>query len=308
MGETILVTGAAGFIGSSLAERLFDEGHYVIGIDNFQTSDPRGRRMAHAEWIRHDVREPLSVRADKIYHLACPASPPAYQDDPVYTMETAFIGTLNVLRCAEECGARVLVASTSEVYGEPLEHPQREALRTHLDPMGPRSCYDLGKALGETLCAAFKDSLELRIARIFNTYGPGMDPEDGRVVSNFITQALAGDPLTVYGDGSQTRSFCYVADMVTALIKLMDGDIADGIPVNLGNPDERTVIQVARDVLEMTESSSEIEFEDLPKDDPTKRCPDIRLARTVLNWEPEVDWEVGLHATVEWFRKQEIPF
>lgn len=308
--KTILVTGGAGFIGKSLITSLVSAGHEVIAMDNFYSSLANFRDLAQlpspddVEWIRHDVREPFSVRCDEIYHLACPASPPTYQEDPIYTIETCVKGTINAFKCAEEVGARVLLASTSEVYGEPLEHPQAETLLSHVNSIGPRACYDLGKAISESVAITFSEErdVETRIARIFNTYGPGMDPADGRVISNFICQAIAAEPITVYGDGLQTRSFCHVSDMVRGLRRLMDIDIAEGVPVNLGNPDERTILSIAKRIIEITGSPSEIVFEDLPVDDPTRRCPDVSVAG-VLGWRPTTDLDRGLIDTISYFER-----
>lgn len=303
MSRTILVTGAAGFIGRNLCATLANDDAEIIALDNFKTSTEKVKPLlSPCEWIRHDVRDPFEIPCDEIYHLACPASPPRYQDDPIYTIETAVKGTINAFRCAESVGARILFASSSEIYGQPLETPQREEMLTHFSPMGPRACYDGGKALGEAIAECFcDDGVETRIARIFNTYGPGMDPEDGRVVSNFVTQALEGEPMTVYGDGSQTRSLCYVSDLVSGLIRLMEIDIAEGAPVNLGNPSEMSILELARKIRHMTNSESEIVHEDLPKNDPTRRCPDISVAR-VLGWAPKIPVERGLELTINYFR------
>jgi UDP-glucuronate decarboxylase len=306
----ILVTGGAGFIGSHLCERLLGEGHDVICLDNFFT----GRRANiiklldnhHFELIRHDVIEPILVEVDQIYNLACPASPIHYQYNPVKTVKTSVMGMINMLGLAKRVRARILQASTSEVYGDPLLHPQTEEYWGNVNPIGLRSCYDEGKRIAETLMMDYhrQNHVDTRIARIFNTYGPRMLENDGRVVSNFIVQALRGEPLTLYGSGQQTRSFCYVDDLVEALIRLMNvEDVHD--PVNLGNPGEFTIRQLADEVLKMCESKSEIEFRPLPEDDPKQRQPNITRAQKLLGWNPTIALHEGLSMTVAYFRSNE---
>ncbi|MCA9024659.1 MAG: SDR family oxidoreductase [Planctomycetaceae bacterium] len=303
---TIAVTGGAGFLGSHLCERLLDRGDEVICVDNFFSG--RKANIAHLmdnprfEVIRHDIVHPLYLEADQIYNLACPASPVAYQYNPIKTIKTSTVGMVNVLGLAKRCRARVLHTSTSEVYGDPDVHPQREDYWGNVNPLGPRSCYDEGKRVAESLCINYHEAhgVEVRIVRIFNTYGPRMDPNDGRVVSNFIMQALRGEPLTIYGDGSQTRSFCYVDDLIEGFLRMMDQD--DIGPVNLGNPVENTMHELAQAVLEVTGSKSTLTHVDLPKDDPKQRCPDISKAKSLLKWEPKVDLKTGLGKTTEYYR------
>ena len=302
----VLVTGGAGFVGSTLCRRLLEDQHDVIVVDNFYT----GRREnlpEGVELIEHDICEPLPALGslDRVYNLACPASPPHYQRDPIFTLRTSVAGTLNVLELARSKGARFLQASTSEVYGDPEVHPQPESYRGSVNTLGPRACYDEGKRAAEAACMDYErvHGLEVRIARIFNTYGPRMDPGDGRVVSNFIVQALRGEPLTLYGDGSQTRSFCFVTDLVDGLIRLMEHPTNPG-PVNLGNPDERSVADLARIVLELTGKQSELVRRPLPADDPKVRCPDLTRARSELGYEPHVSLEEGLRTAIEWFSTQ----
>ncbi len=306
--KTILVTGGAGFLGSHLCDRLLERGDDVLCLDNFVTG--RKANIKHLlehprfELIRHDVVRPVFVEADQIYNLACPASPEAYQWNPIKTIKTSTVGTVNVLGLAKRCQARILHASTSEVYGDPEVHPQTEDYWGHVNPLGPRSCYDEGKRVAESLCMNYHlaHGVEVRIIRIFNTYGPRMDPKDGRVISNFIMQALRGDPLTVYGDGSQTRSFCYVDDLIEGMMRMMDQDEEIG-PVNLGNPGEYSMLELTEHVLAITGSKSEIIHKELPADDPQKRCPDITKAKQVLdNWEPEYPLKDGLQKTVEYYR------
>jgi UDP-glucuronate decarboxylase len=306
--RTILVTGGAGFLGSHLCERLLDRGDNVICVDNFFTG--RKENILHLmgnprfEVVRHDIVHPLYLEAEQIYNLACPASPVAYQYNPIKTIKTSTVGMVNVLGLAKRCRARVLQASTSEVYGDPMVHPQTEDYWGHVNPIGPRSCYDEGKRVAESLCMNYHLShgLEVRIIRIFNTYGPRMDPNDGRVISNFITQALRGEPLTVYGDGQQTRSFCYCDDLIRGMMLLMDQDQHVG-PVNIGNPGEYTMLELAQEVLKATGSTSEIRHVDLPKDDPKQRCPDITRAKAWLGWSPEVNLPTGLSHTVPYYRQ-----
>ncbi len=307
--KRILVTGGAGFIGSHLCERLLADGHNVLCVDNFFTGtrDNVAHLLSnpHFELLRHDVTFPLYVEVDEIYNLACPASPIHYQHDPVQTTKTSVHGAINMLGLAKRVRARILQASTSEVYGDPKEHPQREGYWGHVNPIGMRSCYDEGKRCAETLFFDYyrQHGLRIKVARIFNTYGPNMHPNDGRVVSNFIVQALRGDPITVYGDGRQTRSFCYVDDLVEALVRLMNSPDACTGPVNLGNPEEFTILELAQKVVALTGARSEIVFKSLPSDDPVQRCPDISLARQMLGWQPSVRLQDGLVKTVSYFRK-----
>lgn len=303
-----LVTGGSGFIGSHLCQRLLDMGHDVLAADNFYSSD---RHNVHEllpnprfELMRHDVTFPLYVEVDEIYHLACPASPVYYQRDPVQTTKTCVHGSINMLGLAKRLGARILLTSTSEVYGDPAVHPQSESYWGNVNPIGIRSCYDEGKRAAETLFFDYhrQHGLPIKVARIFNTYGPRMQPDDGRVVSNFIVQALKGEPLTVFGDGSQTRSFCYIDDMVDGLISLMNSPREVTGPVNLGNPGEFTMIELAKQVIALTDSDCELQHLPLPADDPVRRRPDISRAREVLGWEPAVPLSEGLARTVDYFR------
>jgi len=301
-----LVTGGAGFIGSHLCERLLDRGEEVLCLDNFFTG--RKENVSHLlghsrfELVRHDITEPIRVEVDRIYNLACPASPVHYQYNPVKTIKTNVLGALHTLGLAKRVKARILQASTSEVYGDPVEHPQTESYWGNVNPVGLRSCYDEGKRVAETLFFDYhrQNGVDIRVARIFNTYGPRMVIDDGRVVSNFIVQALRGEALTVYGEGSQTRSFCYVSDLVDAIIRFMDCDGFTG-PVNMGNPEEFTIRQLAEAILRITGSSSKVISKPLPADDPVRRCPDIRLAREKLGWSPTVSLEEGLEKTVAYF-------
>ncbi|MFN4195109.1 MAG: UDP-glucuronic acid decarboxylase family protein [Thermosynechococcus sp.] len=304
----ILVTGGAGFIGSHLVDRLMEAGHEVICLDNYFTGTKRNvlRWMGHPnfELIRHDITDPIRLEVDQIYHLACPASPVHYQYNPVKTIKTNVMGTLHMLGLAKRVKARFLLASTSEVYGDPLVHPQSESYWGNVNPIGIRSCYDEGKRVAETLTFDYhrQNNVDVRVARIFNTYGPKMQVNDGRVVSNFIVQALQGTPLTVYGDGSQTRSFCYVSDLVEGLIRLMNSDYIG--PVNLGNPDEYTVLELAQKIQALINPGVEIQFKPLPSDDPQRRRPDITLARTVLGWQPTVPLLEGLQRTIPDFAER----
>jgi UDP-glucuronate decarboxylase len=307
-----LVTGGAGFLGSHLCSRLVEEGHHVICLDNFYTGRLENVRHLlegpHArsfEIVRHDVVERTYAEVDQIFHLACPASPVHYQHNPVRTLKTAVIGTMNMLELAHQTGARMLLSSTSEIYGEPEVHPQREDYWGHANPIGKRSCYDEGKRCGEALAVAYAahHGVSVRIVRIFNTYGPRMHEEDGRVVSNFINQALRGRALTIYGDGSQTRSLCYQTDLIEGLIRMM-ALASDPGPVNLGNPTEMTVQEIADLILKLTGSTSGIEHRPLPSDDPTRRRPDITRARHVLGWEPHVTPEQGIAETIEYYRSR----
>ncbi|MEM1061233.1 MAG: UDP-glucuronic acid decarboxylase family protein [Planctomycetota bacterium] len=306
--HTSLITGGAGFLGSHLCERLLERGEDVICLDNFYTGSKRNIRhlLGHPrfELVRHDIVHPIYIEADRIYNLACPASPAAYQANPIKTIKTSTVGMVNLLGLAKRCHARVLHASTSEVYGDPDVHPQSEDYWGHVNPIGPRSCYDEGKRVAESLCVNYAEShgMEVRIVRIFNTYGPRMDPLDGRVISNFINQALRGEPLTVYGDGEQTRSFCYCDDLVDGFLRMMDHG-ADPGPVNLGNPGEYSMLQLAEEVLAVTGSESAVTHEPLPVDDPRRRCPDITKAREVLGWEPATPLRKGLEATVEYYEQ-----
>ena len=305
----VLVTGGAGFIGSHLCRRLLDLGHEVLAVDNFSSSSRRnlGDLLSESrfEFIRHDVTFPLYVEVDQVYHLACPASPIHYQRDPVQTTKTCVVGSLNMLGLAKRLGAPVLLSSTSEVYGDPAVHPQSETYWGNVNPIGPRSCYDEGKRAAETLFFDYhrQHKLKIKVARIFNTYGPRMHPNDGRVVSSFIVQALSGQPLTLHGDGSQTRSFCYVDDTVEGLIRLMNSPGEVTGPVNIGNPDEFTMLELAKKVLAMTGSTSPVEYHPLPVDDPVRRRPDITRAREILGWEPTIDFQAGLTQTVDYFRE-----
>ncbi|NHZ46107.1 UDP-glucuronic acid decarboxylase family protein [Nitratidesulfovibrio liaohensis] len=305
--KRILVTGGAGFIGSHLCRRLLDRGAEVLCVDNFFTGsrDHVQEMQDHPrfELLRHDITFPLYVEVDEIYNLACPASPIHYQFDPVQTTKTCVHGSINMLGLAKRVKARILQASTSEVYGDPETHPQTEDYWGRVNPIGPRSCYDEGKRCAETLFTDYhrQHGVPIRIARIFNTFGPRMHPNDGRVVSNFILQALQDKPITIYGDGSQTRSFCYVDDMVDGLTALMHAPDDAHLPVNLGNPEERTILNLAEIIIEFVNSRSTIDFRPLPQDDPRRRRPDIAQAREKLGWEPKVSMEEGLRKTVEYF-------
>jgi UDP-glucuronate decarboxylase len=306
--KKILVTGGAGFIGSHLCEALLQQGHDVVCLDNYYTGSKENilhlRTNPHFEIVRHDLIHPITLEVDAIYNLACPASPVHYQFNPVKTVKTNVMGTLNMLGLAKRVKARILQASTSEVYGDPSMHPQKEGYLGNVNCIGLRACYDEGKRVAETLMMDYhrQHGVDIRIARIFNTYGPRMAINDGRVVSNFIVQALRGKPITVYGEGLQTRSFCYVSDMVAGLVALMDQDKTIG-PVNLGNPGEFTILNLAEMVKSMTRSSSPILFEPLPADDPVQRRPDISLAEALLAWSPQIPLEEGLEKTVAYFRQ-----
>ena len=303
----ILVTGGAGFLGSHLCERLLTEGHEIICLDNFFTGRKANiaRLLGHPafELVRHDVTEPFKFEVDQIYNLACPASPPHYQHNPIKTIKTSVLGAIHCLGLAKRTRARVFQASTSEVYGDPEVHPQPESYRGCVNPIGIRACYDEGKRCAETLFFDYhrQNGVDIRVARIFNTYGPRMLPDDGRVVSNFIVQALRGSDLTIYGDGSQTRSFCYVDDLIDGFIRLMNHPTLTG-PVNLGNPGEFTMLELAELVLKKTGSRSKITFLPLPGDDPKQRQPDISLAQRELAWSPKIPLEQGLDATIDYFR------
>jgi UDP-glucuronate decarboxylase len=306
--QRVLVTGGAGFLGSHLCERLIRDGHDVLCVDNFFTGTRSNiaHLLGHAQFelMRHDITFPLYVEVDKIYNLACPASPVHYQFDPVQTTKTSVIGAINMLGLAKRTKARILQASTSEVYGDPSVHPQPESYWGNVNPIGPRSCYDEGKRCAETLFFDYHRQLKLdvRVVRIFNTYGPRMHPNDGRVVSNFIMQALRGDDITIYGDGRQTRSFCYVDDLIDGMVRMMESDAAAPGPVNIGNPKEFTMLELAQAVVAQTGSKSRIVHRELPQDDPRQRQPDIALARQRLGWEPAVPLEQGLERTIEYFR------
>lgn len=306
----IVVTGGAGFIGLHLCERLLDLGHEVLCLDDFSTSWLHEevdslRRRKKLQFVHHDVQQPYDFACDRLYHLACPASPVHYQRDPVRTIKTAFLGTMHALQNAERCGARVLIASTSEVYGDPSVSPQPETYFGNVNTLGIRSCYDEGKRAGESLAYSWTQQFgtDVRIARIFNTYGPLMAPGDGRLIPNFISQALRGRDITVYGDGSQTRSFCYVEDTVRGLELLME---SDGRPpvCNIGNPDERSVLSMAQMVVELTGSSSKVAFRPMPQDDPRQRRPDITRATELLGWSPQIGIYDGLNKTIAWFRER----
>jgi UDP-glucuronate decarboxylase len=307
-GKRILVTGGAGFLGSHLCERLLSDGHDVLCVDNLYTGTKRN--IAHLlalpsfEFMRHDITFPLYVEVDEIYNLACPASPVHYQNDPVQTTKVNVHGSINMLGLAKRVGARILQASTSEVYGDPEIHPQTESYWGSVNPIGPRACYDEGKRCAETLFFDYhrQHKLPIKVARIFNTYGPRMHPDDGRVVSNFVVAALTNRPISVYGDGSQTRSFCYVDDLIEGLIRLMESPHDVTGPVNLGNPAEATVLQLARRIIALTGSSSEVAFHPLPQNDPRRRRPDLSLAREKLAYEPKVSWDEGLPKTIAYFR------
>jgi UDP-glucuronate decarboxylase len=304
-----MVTGGAGFLGSHLIDRLLDKGHDVLCVDNLFTGAKDNiahlRDHPHFEFMRHDITFPLFVEVDEIYNLACPASPIHYQHDPVQTTKTSVHGSINMLGLAKRLGAKILQASTSEVYGDPAVHPQTEDYWGHVNPIGPRSCYDEGKRCAETLFFDYhrQHGLPIKVMRIFNTYGPRMHPADGRVVSNFIVQALKGEPITIYGDGSQTRSFCYVDDLIEGMIRLMDtGPDVTG-PINIGNPNEFTIRELATKVIEMTGARSELVEQPLPADDPKQRRPDISVAKEVLGWEPKIQLDEGLERTVDYFSR-----
>jgi UDP-glucuronate decarboxylase len=305
--KRVLVTGGAGFLGSHLCERLIDQGHDVLCVDNYFTG--RKDNIAHLlsnphfETMRHDITFPLYVEVDEIYNLACPASPIHYQFDPVQTTKTSVIGSINMLGLAKRTKAKIFLSSTSEVYGDPTVHPQREDYRGNVNPIGPRACYDEGKRCAETLFFDYhrQHKLRIKVVRIFNTYGPRMHPNDGRVVSNFIVQALKGDPITLYGDGMQTRAFCYVDDMIEGWLRLMAAPDDVVGPINIGNPHEIPVKELAERIIQMTGSKSRIDHRPLPVDDPLQRCPDITRAKNLLGWQPTVPLEVGLEKTIAYF-------
>ena len=305
----ILVTGGAGFLGHHLCEFLLERNADILCVDNFFTGKKDNIRKlfthSYFELIRHDIIQPLYVEADKIYHLACPASPIHYQHNAIKTVKTNVLGTINMLGIAKRTGARILLASTSEIYGNPEIPTQDETYLGNVNPIGPRSCYDEGKRIAETLMMDYhrQNNVDVKIVRIFNTYGPGMALDDGRVVSNLITQALKGKPLTIYGDGKQIRSFCYVSDMIKGIHAMMEKEDFIG-PVNLGNTEECSIIDLAKLIIQMTQSRSEITYASLPKDDPVRRCPDITLAKKRLNWKPEISLEKGLEKTIVYFRNK----
>ena len=308
--KRILVTGGAGFIGSHLCARLLNEGHDVICLDNFYTGTKANivdlLDNPYFELLRHDVTFPLYVEVDEIYNLACPASPVHYQHDPIQTTKTSVHGAINMLGLAKRLKAKILLASTSEVYGDPDVHPQQEDYWGNVNPVGPRACYDEGKRCAETLFFDYyrQHGLHIKVARIFNTYGPRMHPNDGRVVSNFVVQALSGEPLTIYGEGLQTRAFCYVDDMVDGLVRLMDTPADVTGPINIGNPVEITISTLATEIIALTRSSSTLIKQPLPTDDPVQRCPDISLANSILNWEPTISLEDGLGRTIAYFQSE----
>ena len=305
--KRILVTGGAGFIGSHLCGRLLREGHEVICLDNFFTGSKQNiykyLNNKNFELVRHDITKEYFAEVDYIYNLACPASPPHYQYNAIKTIKTSILGTMNMLGLAKRCKARILQASTSEIYGDPKIHPQTEDYWGNVNPIGIRSCYDEGKRCAETLMMDYhrQNNVDIRIIRIFNTYGPNMAPNDGRVVSNFILQALKNEDITIYGDGSQTRSFCYVDDLVDGMIKMMESSFIG--PINLGNPSERKIIDFAKLIIKLTRSKSKIVYKPLPADDPTQRKPDIKLAKEKLDWEPKIDIKEGLIKTIEYFKE-----
>ena len=310
--QRILVTGGAGFLGSHLCERLVDAGHDVICLDNFFTSQKSN--VTHLlgkpnfELLRHDVTLPIFLEVDQIYNLACPAAPGHYQYNPIKTIKTSVMGAINLLGMAKRCGARILQASTSEVYGDPEVHPQVESYRGSVNPIGIRACYDEGKRVAETLFMDYhrSNSVDIRIVRIFNTYGPRMHPFDGRVVSNFIRQALGNEPITIFGQGEQTRSFCYRDDLVQGMMAMMNNETDFIGPVNIGNPNEFTIRELAEQVIKLSGSRSELIFQPLPSDDPTRRRPDIELAKDRLGWQPEIMLQEGLTRTIEWFRSIDL--
>ena len=305
----ILLTGAAGFLGSHISKKLLDNNYEVIGLDDLSTGSIKNieQLINHPKYsfIEHDVRIPYQAKVDAILNFACPASPVNYQKDPVRTIETNFLGMINLLHLANETGARIIQASTSEIYGDPTQSPQKESYWGNVNPIGIRSCYDEGKRAAETLCFDYRRqyNLDTRVIRIFNTYGPNMAIGDGRVVSNFIVQALRNEPINIYGDGKQTRSFCYVSDLVEGIYKLLNLDENPDTPLNLGNPNEFTILELARVVIEITNSKSEIVSNPLPQDDPKQRCPDISLAKSILNWQPTIELREGIEKTTAYFKQ-----
>ena len=308
--KKILITGGAGFLGSHLCERLLDQGHEVLCVDNLFTGTKRNilhlLNNPRFEFMRHDVTFPLYIEVDEIYNLACPASPVHYQFDPVQTTKTSAMGAINMLGLAKRTRAKILQASTSEVYGDPEIHPQVESYRGAVNPIGIRACYDEGKRCAETLFFDYQrqHNVNIKVMRIFNTYGPRMHPNDGRVVSNFIIQALKGEDISIYGDGSQTRSFCYVDDLIDGMIKLMESKDGFFGPVNIGNPNEFTILELAKNVIELAKSHSKISFHPLPQDDPKQRKPDITLAQSELKWEPSIQLKEGLEKTIQYFKQE----
>lgn len=306
--KRILITGGAGFLGSHLCERLLKEGNDILCVDNFYTGSKKNIHHLmdnkNFELLRHDVTHPLFVEVDQIYNLACPASPIHYQFDPVQTTKTSVIGAINMLGLAKRLKIPILQASTSEVYGDPEVHPQPESYRGNVNTIGPRACYDEGKRCAETLFFDYhrQHGLEIKVMRIFNTYGPNMNPEDGRVVSNFIVQALRGEDITIYGDGRQTRSFCYATDLIDGMVKLMNSESGFTGPVNIGNPKEFTMLELAEQIIKLTESKSRLVFQDLPEDDPMQRQPIIDLAKKQLGWSPEIELTAGLKSTIKYFK------
>lgn len=308
MKKKILVTGGAGFLGSHLCERLLNDGHEVACLDNYFTGQKQNvvhlLKNPYFELIRHDVTMPFFIEVDEIYNLACPASPIHYQYNPIKTIKTSVMGAINMLGLAKRIKAKILQASTSEVYGDPKVHPQTESYWGHVNPIGERSCYDEGKRAAETLFVNYhkQNNVRIKIIRIFNTYGPRMHPNDGRVVSNFIVQALKNEDISIYGDGGQTRSFCYVDDLIDGMIKMMNSREEFTGPVNIGNPGEFTILELAQKVIQLTQSTSKIIYQPLPSDDPMQRKPDITLARKELSWEPKVDLEEGLIRTIDFFK------
>ena len=305
----ILLTGAAGFLGSHISKKLLDNNYEVIGLDDLSTGSIKNieQLINHPKYsfIEHDVRIPYQAKVDAILNFACPASPVNYQKDPVRTIETNFLGMINLLHLANETGARIIQASTSEIYGDPTQSPQKESYWGNVNPIGIRSCYDEGKRAAETLCFDYRRqyNLDTRVIRIFNTYGPNMAIGDGRVVSNFIVQALRNEPINIYGDGKQTRSFCYVSDLAEGIYKLLNLDENPDTPLNLGNPNEFTILELARVVIEITNSKSEIVSNPLPQDDPKQRCPDISLAKSILNWKPTIELREGIEKTIAYFKQ-----
>jgi UDP-glucuronate decarboxylase len=305
----ILLTGAAGFLGSHISKKLIDNDHEVIGLDDLSTGSIKNieQLINHPQYsfVEHDVRIPYQAKVDAILNFACPASPVNYQKDPVRTIETNFLGMINLLHLANETGARIIQASTSEIYGDPTQSPQKESYWGNVNPIGIRSCYDEGKRAAETLCFDYRrqHNLDARVIRIFNTYGPNMAIGDGRVVSNFIVQALRNEPINIYGDGKQTRSFCYVSDLVEGIYKLLQLDLNPDTPINLGNPNEFTILDLAKVVIDITNSKSVIVNNPLPQDDPKQRCPDISLAKSTLNWKPTIELSEGIEKTVVHFRE-----
>lgn len=305
----ILLTGAAGFLGSHISKKLIDNDHEVIGLDDLSTGSIKNieQLINHPKYsfIEHDVRIPYQAKVDAILNFACPASPVNYQKDPVRTIETNFLGMINLLHLANETGAKIIQASTSEIYGDPAQSPQKESYWGNVNPIGIRSCYDEGKRAAETLCFDYKrqHNLDTRVIRIFNTYGPNMAIGDGRVVSNFIVQALRNESINIYGDGKQTRSFCYVSDLVEGIYKLLQLDKNPETPINLGNPNEFTILELAKVVIEITNSKSEIVNNPLPLDDPKQRCPDISLAKSILNWKPTIELREGIEKTAAYFKQ-----